>query len=91
MSKLPIEEKIILYLSHWPEGLSTSRMQAWIASCRKDNGYTFGEYDDALRSLRDSGRVACVNKTWYIKDIPTAFRGLADTRREKRLARKLLA
>ena len=70
--KVAIETKLIRYLYRWPEGLSTTRMAAWIASCRKDDGYTNKEYESALYSLRDSGRVACVNKIWYLKDIPSA-------------------
>ena len=88
MSKLPIETKLVVYLSRWPEGLSTTRMYAWIESCRKDNGYTSAEFDSALKSLRDSGRVACVNKIWYLKDIPTAFRELGNERKRKRHERK---
>ena len=84
----PLESKLIVYLSRWPEGLSTTRMQAWIASCRKNGGFTFTEYDDALRSLRDSGRVACVNKIWYLKDVPTAFRDNAIDRLHKRNDRR---
>jgi hypothetical protein len=91
MNKLPIETKLIVYLSRWPEGLSTSRMQAWIASCRKDDGYTMREYDSALISLRDSGRVACVNKIWYLKDIPTAFRELGNDRLNRRKHRRKAA
>lgn len=84
MSKLPIEEKLIHYLSRWPEGLSTGRMEAWIASCTRGGGYSMREYDQALYNLRDSGRVSCVNKIWYLKDIPTAFRELANDRAKAR-------
>jgi len=72
--RLDIETKLLRYLGRWPEGLSTARMRAWIDSCRKHGGYTPSEYEGALYSLRDSGRVACVNGVWYLKDFPSKWR-----------------
>lgn len=74
VSKLAIETKLLRYLGRWPEGLSTGRMRAWIASCSKDNGYTHQEYETALTNLRDAGRVACTNGNWWLKDLPSSMR-----------------
>jgi hypothetical protein len=65
--KEPIDNRIFRYLSTWPEGLSTVRMSAWIQSCTREGGYTLREFDDGLRRLRDSGRIAIANGIWYIR------------------------
>ena len=62
-----IEGKLLRYLSGWPEGLTTARMGAWIHSCTRLGGYSEREYDDALRKLRDSGRIAIANGIWYLR------------------------
>lgn len=74
MSKLDIQTKLLRYLMRWPEGLSTGRMRAWIASCRKHDGYTHQEYETALTSLRDTGRITCTNGSWWLKDLPSSMR-----------------
>lgn len=62
-----IDGRVMRYLSSWPEGLSTARMAAWIQSCSRGGGYTPQEYEGALRELRDSGRIAIANGTWYVR------------------------
>lgn len=62
-----VEGRLMRYLSTWPEGLSTDRMGAWIRSCFKGGGYSEREYEAALKSLRDSGRIAIANSVWYIR------------------------
>lgn len=78
-------DKIVVYLMSHPSGVSGAQLRAWLDSCRRDGGFTWPEQEDAFRALRESGRVACTNGTWWIKDIPTAQKGLEDDR--KRLAK----
>lgn len=65
--RVVLEDRLLRYLGTWPEGLSTDRMGAWIHSCSKNGGYTEKEYQQALRNLRDSGRIAIANSVWYIR------------------------
>lgn len=65
-AKLTVETKVSQYLARHPDGLGTLRMNAWIESCRR-GGYTLKEFNDALRSLRDSGRIAFANGVWYLR------------------------
>lgn len=69
------ETKLLRYLLRWPQGLTTGRMRAWIDSCRKGGGYTVKDFEQALYSLRDSGRISCVNGLWWLKDIPSGLKG----------------
>lgn len=62
-----IEDRITRYLGTWSEGLSTARMNAWVDSCYRGGGYTLKEYMDALRRLRDSGRIAFACGIWYLR------------------------
>lgn len=66
-TKEPAESRLIRYLGTWPSGLSTDRMGAWIASCSRGGGYSEKEYQAALTKLRDSGRIAIANGTWYAR------------------------
>lgn len=67
-----IEGKLLRYLGTWPEGLSTSRMGAWIKSCSRGGGYSEREYEAGLTKLRDSGRIAIANGIWYLRSKPKA-------------------
>lgn len=62
-----VESRLLRYLSTWPEGLSSDRMGAWIHSCSRGGGYSEKEYQGALYSLRNSGRIAIANDVWYIR------------------------
>lgn len=62
-----IESRLLRYMAGWTEGLSTDRMGAWIHSCTRGGGYSEKEYQDALRRLRDSGRIAIANGIWYLR------------------------
>lgn len=65
VGKPTAETKIERYLAAHPEGLTSARMAAWIASCTKDDGYTIREYEAALKTLRDSSRIAFACGIWY--------------------------
>lgn len=69
LGKQSVENRLIRYLTAWPEGISTDRMGAWIHSCTKHGGYKEKEYQDALRSLRDSERIAIANGIWYLRGV----------------------
>lgn len=62
-----IDSRLIRYLSGWPEGLSTDRMGAWIHSCSRGGGYSEKEYQEGLKRLRDSGRIAIACGVWYLR------------------------
>lgn len=79
------EEKIARYLMTHPSGVSGAQLRAWLDSCRKNGGFTFLEQDDALRNLRDQGRIVCTSGVWWLKNIPSAQKGLENER--KQLAR----
>ena len=63
----PLTDRVARYLGTWPQGLSTNRMAAWVERCSRGGGYTEQEYFQALRDLRDSGRVAIANGIWYLR------------------------
>jgi hypothetical protein len=74
-------DKIIRYLMSHPSGVSGAQLRAWLDSCRKNGGFTIAEQESALLQGRTEGRIACTNGTWWLKDIPTAQKGLDDERR----------
>lgn len=76
------ETKILRYLMRHPSGVSGSQIDAWLDSCRKDGGFIYAEMCAAKTSLRDSGRIACTNGVWWLKDIPTATKEAADEREQ---------
>lgn len=67
VGKPTAECKIERYLARWPEGLTRSRMAAWIDSCTKNDGYTPREFEAGLKNLRDSARIAIANGIWYLR------------------------
>ncbi len=74
------QDKILTYLLNHPSGVSGSQIEAWLDSCAKGGGYTYAEMCDAKRALRDSGRIACTNGNWWLKDIPTATKEATEER-----------
>lgn len=73
-SDLECQTKIIKYLMRHPSGVSGRLMAAWLDSCTKDGGFTWHQVDNAKIALRDQGRIACTNGTWWLKD---SFNGAA--------------
>lgn len=73
-------DKLIGYLMTHPSGVSGTQLRAWLDSCRRDGGYTYAEQDSSLVALREQGRIICTNGVWWLKDIPTAQKGLEDDR-----------
>lgn len=65
--KPDLEQRILRYLSKYPEGLTNALLRAWIDSCRKGGGYTQKETDEVIRRLRDEGRIICTSGLWWLR------------------------
>lgn len=61
----PIQKRIRRYLLKHRR-LSPSQIYSWIASVRKDGGYTLQQFEAALTEMRDAGEVVCTSGAWYL-------------------------